>query len=92
MPPKESGGKLSAAEISVLTEWVKRGANDPRIEAVRPGGMTNDQARSWWAFQSLPNLTEPVTPKGIDRFIDAQLKASSLVPQGQRALWITWGR
>jgi hypothetical protein len=53
MPPKEAGGKLSDAEIAILTKWVKRGANDPRIEAVRHGGMSSEQARSWWAFQSL---------------------------------------
>ena len=37
MPPEDAGGKLSAAEIEVLTKWVKLGAADPREEAVRPG-------------------------------------------------------
>lgn len=89
MPPESAGGKLSAAEITVLTEWVKQGANDPRIETVRPGRMTSKQARSWWAFQSLPKLTEPVTPQRIDGFIDAQLNARSLAaspPADRRTL------
>ncbi|MFT5322173.1 MAG: hypothetical protein ACI8P0_000008 [Planctomycetaceae bacterium] len=89
MPPKEAGGKLSDAEIAILTKWVKRGANDPRIEAVRHGGMSSEQARSWWAFQSLSKLTEPVTPRKIDRFVNAQLKERSLVqssPADRRTL------
>ncbi|MBL6704564.1 MAG: PSD1 domain-containing protein [Planctomycetaceae bacterium] len=89
MPPNKAGGKLSDAEIAILTKWVKLGANDPRTKSVRHGGMSSEQARSWWAFQSLPKLTEPVAPQEIDRFVDASLKTRSLVkssPADRRTL------
>lgn len=52
MPPADAGGKLSSAEIDVLTRWVRMGAPDPRDGATL-GGMRLEQAQSWWAFQSL---------------------------------------
>ncbi|RPH76425.1 MAG: hypothetical protein EHM77_09215, partial [Planctomycetaceae bacterium] len=42
MPPKDAGGKLSAAEIADLEAWVQRGAFDPRID-----GSTAKSRRSW---------------------------------------------
>lgn len=35
MPPKDAGGKLTAAEIADLEAWVQSGAFDPRLEKVR---------------------------------------------------------
>jgi Planctomycete cytochrome C len=77
MPPEEAGGKLPESEIALLTEWVRRGAHDPRTEAVRRGGMTENELRAWWSFQSLKNPVVPVVQNHdavgseIDRFIQS---------------------
>jgi len=80
MPPEDGGGKLSDAEIAVLTKWVKLGAPDPREEAVRPDGMSEAAAKSWWAFQPLPTSATAATSKDVNRLIDAELAHRSLVP------------
>ncbi|MDA1160841.1 MAG: hypothetical protein O2983_14635, partial [Planctomycetota bacterium] len=54
MPPDE---KLSAAETSLLTEWVKRGAPDPRI--TRPVLKHDDDATDWWSLQPLERVPVP---------------------------------
>lgn len=75
MPPADKGGKLSDAEIAALTEWVRRGAPDPRTAAVRLGGMSLADARKWWAFQPLQGVAPPAVkdtawPRtDLDRFI-----------------------
>ena len=76
MPPEESGGKLPDAEIALLTEWVSRGAPDPRIEAVRRGGMTEQELRGWWSFQPRKSIESPGA--GIDHFILERLSAEGL--------------
>ncbi|NQV28079.1 MAG: DUF1549 domain-containing protein [Rhodopirellula sp.] len=78
MPPNDAGGKLSDAEIAILTQWVKQGAVDPREETVRLGGMSSETARSWWAFQPLPNIEQPATSQQVDQFINAELMKHSL--------------
>lgn len=80
MPPEDGGGKLSDAEIAVLTKWVKLGAPDPREEAVRPDGMSEAAAKSWWAFQPLRASATAATSKDVNRLIDAELAHRSLVP------------
>ncbi|MDE2508954.1 MAG: PSD1 domain-containing protein [Planctomycetota bacterium] len=80
MPPKDKGGKLSDPEIAALTEWVKRGAFDPRAATERLGGMTTADARSWWAFQPLPRTARAAATAGIDAFIDVKLAAHALTP------------
>ena len=78
MPPEESGGKLPDSEIALLTEWVRRGAPDPRIEAVKRGGMTEKELREWWSFQPLKPVPIPVVPEvhnPVDHFIRARLVA-----------------
>ena len=84
MPPKE---RLSAAEVEVLEEWVRRGAPDPRDAATPParkaGPMTLEQARSHWAFQP---VVAPAVPPGedgqhpIDRFLRTRLRAEGIAP------------
>ncbi|MBM4002475.1 MAG: DUF1549 domain-containing protein [Planctomycetes bacterium] len=54
MPPADKGGKLPAEEIALLTKWVAMGAPDPRDGSDVLGGMTREEARSWWAFQPIP--------------------------------------
>jgi len=80
MPP---GSKLSDAEISVFTNWIKRGAPDPR-DGKKANTAADRSAR--WALQL---LTHPHPPKvkmtawvrtPIDRFILAKLEAKRLHP------------
>ncbi|MGZ0172887.1 MAG: PSD1 and planctomycete cytochrome C domain-containing protein [Planctomycetales bacterium] len=83
MPPKDAGGKLSDAEIAVLTKWVQQGAIAPREETVRLGGMSEETARSWWAFQPLPTTETPATSQRVDEFIGAELTKQSLKPSSK---------
>lgn len=89
MPPPDKGGKLSAEQIALLEEWVRRGAVDPRVPAERIGGMTAVEAKSWWAWQplrdkaalaranSLPSSAP--TAVVIDAFINAKLVDKKIV-------------
>ncbi len=89
MPPK---GKLDAAEIDVLTDWVKRGAPWPGSSAeVRPEAasraMTISEAdRSFWAFQPVKDAPPPSVKRtewprtSIDPFILAKLEENGLSP------------
>lgn len=84
MPPKN---KLTEAEISSLTEWIKLGAPDPRtnfqsqISNLKPQSATNH-----WAYQSLtkalpPELKNSAWPRSdMDRFVLARLESKSLPP------------
>ena len=61
MPPD---GKMSAAEIGVLKQWISMGAPWPEAEvasaklARKPGQIT-DEDRKWWAFRP---VVEPKVP------------------------------
>ena len=89
MPPS---GKLPDDAIATLTEWVRRGAPDPRVSAgdasaaKKPTGMDLKTGRKHWAFQPLKPVTIPeVSDPGwcrnqIDRFILAGLDAKGLKP------------
>jgi len=79
MPPKSKGGKLSDDKITVLEEWVRMGAPDPREAVSKIGGMSADEAKTWWAFQPLRAFPEgPCTSAQIDAFIDSRLTAAGL--------------
>ena len=90
MPPD---GKLSAAEIKSLSEWVMQGAPWPAAGA--PAGAPvaraaprriTDADRAHWAFQPVhdeapPEVADEAWPRGaIDRFILARLEAAGLPP------------
>ncbi|HYF36959.1 MAG TPA: PSD1 and planctomycete cytochrome C domain-containing protein [Prosthecobacter sp.] len=81
MPPK---GKLEAAEIQVLEEWVKRGAPDPRTAtvAVKAGRVIDiNEGRKFWSFAPLAAVTPPAVPQAsspIDAFIQAKLREKGL--------------
>lgn len=86
MPPE---GKLPAAEIALLTEWVGRGAPFPPESAapVRPqSGIDWDEARRFWSFQPLretpaPAVSRPVwVERKIDAFVLAKLDQNGLAP------------
>ena len=96
MPPK---GKLSKAEIDILTRWIEIGAPDPRDgEAAKPKPRTIDiaEGRKYWAFQPLATVEPPTvaislrgTNHPIDRLIDAKLvekKLSRNPPAERRVL------
>ena len=73
MPPAEAGGKLPADEIAILTKWIAMGAPDPRVGDEVLGGMTLEQAKTWWAFQPLQNLPPAEFAADI-RYIDELLQ------------------
>jgi mono/diheme cytochrome c family protein len=86
MPPK---GKLSDADIAVLTEWVKGGAPWPDDGTVAKGpDKTFDlraRASAHWSFQpirrpAVPELadTTPAAANEIDRFLLAKLGPAGL--------------
>ncbi len=91
MPPK--GAKLTAAEIDILSQWVRMGAPWPEIATsaapVRNGKQITPEMRRWWSFQPLqvaavPPITDPAAKAwaktDIDRFILAKLDANGLKP------------
>lgn len=86
MPPAESRMALSDSQIRDLEAWVLQGAFDPRKATQRIGGMTLEQAESWWAFQPLKNSVPPQVQhpewvwNPIDQFVVASLEANELEP------------
>ncbi|MBM3966250.1 MAG: DUF1549 domain-containing protein, partial [Planctomycetes bacterium] len=87
MPPS---GKISKDEIQILEAWVRMGAPDPRISPSKIGGMTADQAQSWWAFQPLPMLANGFSSTSIDQAIDAVLdeRGISASSPADRRSWL----
>jgi hypothetical protein len=89
MPPT---GKLPAAAIARLEEWVKRGAPDPRdqspavVSAPTSWEEVLASRRDWWSLK--PVVQPPIpTPKNaswsadpVDQFILAALEAKGLSP------------
>ncbi len=88
MPPK--GKKLSDEQITLLTDWVKRGAPWPEEGgqkiAKRAKGKITDEDRQWWAFQPLGKAQPPSVEDGgwnaneIDRFVFQKLQSTGLKP------------
>src|SRR5205085_447361 len=88
MPPK---GKLSDAEIRVLTEWVQQGAVWPESGVtIRPpsakGFTITAQDREFWSFKPLSHPAVPAVKgagwakSNIDRFLLVGLEANGLAP------------
>jgi hypothetical protein len=77
MPPK---GKLPAAELRALEDWVKAGAIWPAKEIAKPAGADH------WAFKpvqspAVPRVKDagwPASP--LDNFVLAKLEAKGLAP------------
>lgn len=90
MPPK--GKKLSDAQIADLTDWVRRGAPDPRaVAAAKPGSAPSygGVGKNHWAFQPVkkPAVPAPATPTDaawiktpVDNFILAKLADHGMAP------------
>jgi len=95
MPPT---GKLAAAEIAILENWVASGAFDPREggAVVKKKGIDVEAGRSHWAFQPVadpppPAVADAVWPlDAIDRFVLAKLEVSGLRPvaDADRHVWL----
>ena len=86
MPP---AGKLPVGAIADLTEWVRRGAQDPRIAkatAHKSTGPSLEVGRKFWSYQPVakpaaPPVRDTAWPNGdIDRFILARLEAEGMRP------------
>ena len=82
MPPGEN---LSAAEIELLTTWIKRGAPDPRI--TRPVLKHDDDATDWWSLRPLQSpavpdvaLTKQQSGNAIDAFVERRLRDKGITP------------
>src|SRR4051812_30338359 len=89
MPPK--GNPLSKQQVADFVEWVKMGAPDPRMEAVKSPYATpaaeSAEAKSWWAFQPVKNPPAPPGRKSesesanpIDAFLNEAQHKKGLVP------------
>jgi hypothetical protein len=85
MPP---GGKLSAEELTVLEEWVRRGAPFPgtATDEVAKKGIDLRAGRAFWSFRPplpapVPTFRDATWPRQpIDRFILAGLERNGLSP------------
>jgi hypothetical protein len=89
MPPK---GRLPDEDVATLTEWVRRGAPDPRVEAAaspasKPARVIDiEEGRKHWAFQPLASVEPPDVNDvewcrtSVDRFILARLEERGLTP------------
>jgi hypothetical protein len=91
MPPKKM---LPVAEIALLTEWVRRGAPDPRIGEKPVADLIADdtweaefQKRlDWWSLKPMRRAQPPAigdkewSREPVDRFIKASLEEAGLAP------------
>ncbi len=83
MPRKAE--KLSAADIAVLTAWVKAGApwTDRSVKlGLRKPGKITDEDRRYWAYQPIKASDPPAGDEShpIDRFIRARLQKEGIKP------------
>ncbi len=82
MPPK---GKLSAENIALLEDWIKRGAPAPKSKSAagKPAPVIDmAQARQFWAYKPLsrPQPPESAGSTPIDRFLRASLDKAGIAP------------
>lgn len=85
MPPK---GKLPAAEVAILEEWVRRGAPypGPAATATAANGINLAEGRRFWSFQPLRVLPLPAVRNAswprqrLDSFVLAELENHGLAP------------
>jgi len=78
MPPE---GKLSAAEIETLSEWIRKGAAVPKVQAgtVRSSRDIDwNTARQFWSFRPLQRSTPPATDRPAGNPVDAWIHAGQV--------------
>lgn len=86
MPPK--GEKLTDQQIADLTEWVRRGAPDPRTAAARKGAGVG---RAHWSFQPVQKPAVPAVKQTdwvrnpIDHFVLSRLEEAGMKPNSPAA-------
>src|SRR6478736_6488861 len=87
MPPEDHGGQLTAVETAALTEWVRRGAPDPRVSASVAGSKDyGPNSKNHWSFQPLKKPALPAVKdqawaqSPVDHFVLARLEAAGLAP------------
>lgn len=81
MPPADKGGQLSPKQIALLEKWIEMGAPAPRTETQKTGGMSNEQSRTWWAYQPLPEFEHALSPEKIDSLLEIQMAKHGLTPE-----------
>jgi hypothetical protein len=86
MPPKQ---KLAESEIAALTEWVKRGAPDPREKPALASANTKAEhpkpdGRNHWAFQPVkrPPVPQSQHPHPLDAFLFGERAAPARASEG----------
>ena len=79
MPPDD---KLSAAQVELLVEWIRRGAPDPRTSVIT---KAQGDSLDWWSLRPLqrPRVQQPATNAAqvvnpIDAFIETRLRQQGL--------------
>lgn len=86
MPPKY---QLTAAEISILEDWVEMGAPDPRTAAgpiKKAAGIDWEKGKNHWSFQPIAKPTVPSVQNAawgrndLDRFILSKIEAAGMQP------------
>ena len=87
MPPPDHGGQLNSQQIADLTEWVRRGAPDPRVLNMTSSGKTyGGVGKAHWAFQPVVKPDVPAVKdhawcqSPVDNFILAHLESLGLHP------------
>jgi hypothetical protein len=87
MPPLSQGGRLPDQQVADFTEWVRRGAPDPRTGvAAGSSPLYGGVGRQHWSFQPLrrqapPPVSDPAWRENpIDAFVLAKLDAAGLKP------------
>ena len=78
MPPPEKGGKLKPDEVDILTKWVSNGAIDPRIGNHQLGGMSKQDAKTWWSYQPIKATEKAASSELIDELIEQRIKSVGL--------------
>ncbi len=85
MPPK--GEKLSDQQIADLTEWVRRGAPDPRSSVAQGSSLAySGVGRNHWAFKPVKKPAVPAVQNAawlknpVDNFVLAKLEAGGMAP------------
>lgn len=88
MPPKENGKResLTAAELSVLQEWIVGGAEWPKSRelGLHEQKVSVEEARDFWAYQPVRRPIVPKVAQGqepqnpIDAFIEEKLNAAAI--------------
>jgi cytochrome c553 len=85
MPPK--GDKLSDQQIADLTEWVRRGAPDPRTLVAKGSSSSyGGVGKNHWSFQPVKKPAVPTVQNAawvknpVDNFVLAKLEANGMTP------------